>query len=177
MPDIQRSPLFAFTGLHRECLDCVLRRIIDYYGTRLVSLAIHGSYARGEPRLGSDLDLLLVLTSGSWSRLSERTEEFVANVEQPCDQCLQELFNEGISMELSPIVLTRAEARAFFPLYLDMASDCFIIKDVEGFLETVLEGVRQRMRRWGSERIRVGGHWLWDIRPGQKWNEVLRYDE
>ncbi|MBM3790976.1 MAG: hypothetical protein FJW35_11605 [Acidobacteria bacterium] len=62
-------------------------------------------------------DLLIVLGSGTWSRLSERTEEFVANVEQPCDQDMQQLFEVGISAELSPIILTRDEAQNFLPLF------------------------------------------------------------
>ncbi|MFH1574299.1 MAG: hypothetical protein ABIG68_09965 [Acidobacteriota bacterium] len=122
-------------------------------------------------------DLLIVLRSGTWSRLSERTEEFVANVEQPCDQDLQQLFEEGISMELSPIILTRDEAQHFLPPYLDMASNCLIIEDQEGFFERVLERVRRQMARWGSERNSVSGHLLWEIPPGLKWNEVLHYDE
>jgi uncharacterized protein len=171
------QPLPFFTGLHRDCLSLVLRRIADYYGTRLVSLAVFGSYARGKPRFGSDLDLLIILTQATWSRLSERTEEFVTNVEQPCDDDLQKLFEAGISMDISPIVLTRHEAQGFLPLYLDMVSNCLIIEDREGFLEIVLEEVKQRMARWGSERISVSGHWLWEIHPGLKWNEVLHYDE
>ena len=168
---------FFFTDLHRNCLALILRRINDYYGARLVSLAVFGSYARREPRCDSDLDLLLVLNSGTWSRLSERNEEFVTSVEQPCDDDLQRLFETGISMELSPIILTRDEAQCFSPLYLDMASDCLIVLDQEGFLEGILEKVKQRMTRWGSERVNVSGHWLWIIRPGLKWNEVLHYDE
>jgi predicted nucleotidyltransferase len=154
-----------------------LRRIVDYYSASLVTLAVFGSYARREPRFDSDLDLLIVLRSGTWSRLSERTEEFVANVELPCDEDLQKLFEEGILMELSPIILTREEAQGFSPLYLDMTSNCLILEDHEGFLESVLEKVKQQMARWGSERINVSGHWLWEIRPGLKWNEVLHYDE
>ncbi len=172
-----RSAPFFFTEHHRRCFDLVLDRIFDYYGTRLVSLLVFGSYARGEPRSDSDLDLLIVLRSGRWSRLSERTEEFVAHVEQPCDEDLQKLFEDGILMELSPFILTREEAQGFLPLYLDMASHCLIIRDHKGFMEGVLEKVRLKMAQWGSERINVSGHWLWEIRPGMQWNEVLRYEE
>lgn len=168
---------FFFTEAHRKCLDIVLRRILDYYGARLVSLVVFGSYARQEPRLDSDLDLLIVLGARSWSRLSERTEEFVTNVERPCDEDLQQLYEEGISMELSPLILARDEAQSFLPLYLDMVSDSLIIEDHEGFFEGVLEKVKRQMAQWGSERVNVGGHWLWEIRPGLKWNEVLHYDE
>jgi len=177
MQTMDQAMPFSFTGLHRDCLAVVLRSIVDYYGERMVSLVVFGSYARREPRFDSDLDLLIVLSSGNWSRRSERTEEFVINVEQPCDEHLQKLFEAGISMDLSPMILTRDEAQGFLPLYLDMVSHCLIIEDHEGFIESVLEKVKQQMARWGSERMNVGGHWLWEIRPGLKWNEVLRYDE
>lgn len=177
MPTVNQSLSCVFTELHRKCLALVLRRIVDYYGARLASLAVFGSYARGEPRFNSDLDLLIVLRSAAASRMSQRIQEFVANVEQPCDGELQRLFEEGISMELSPVILTRDEAQGFLPIYLDMASDCLMIEDREGFLAGVLEKVKRQMARWGSERIAVSGHWLWEIRPGLKWNEVIHYDE
>ena len=168
---------FFFSEIHRQCLVAVLRRIVGYYGTRLVSLIVFGSYARREPRLNSDLDLLVILGSGSWSRLSERTEEFVGNVEQPCDDELQMLFEEGISMDLSPVILLREEAKGFLPFYLDMVGNSLTIEDHDGFFSDVLEKVKGQMARWGSERVNVSGHWLWEIRPGLKWNEILRYDQ
>jgi len=168
---------FFFDDPHRRCVALVLRRIVDYYGTRLVSLAVFGSYARGQPRLNSDLDLLLILEPAAWSRLSERTEEFDDAVEQHCDRELQELFDKGIAMELSPIILTRNEAESFMPIYLDMANDCVIIEDRDSFLGGILEKVKERMGRWGSRRVVAGCSWVWEIRPGLKWNEVLRYDE
>jgi predicted nucleotidyltransferase len=174
---MNRSVLVSFSGLHKDCTDLVLRRIVDYYGARLVSLAVFGSYARGEPRLDSDLDLFIVLRSATRARLSARTEEFVTNIEQPCDEDLQRLYDEGISMDLSPIILARNEAQGFLPLYLDMTSNCLTIVDHDGFLETILEKVKLQMARWGRARIDASGHWLWEIHPGLRWNEVLHYDE
>jgi len=174
---MDQSALFSFTDFHKKCLAEVLDRIVEYYNDRLVSLAVFGSYARRAPRFDSDLDLLVVLNSPAWSRRSQRTEEFVGHIEQHCDACLQELFDQGICMDLSPIILTRTEAQAFLPLYLDMASNCHYLIDRDHFLQRVLERVRQKLARWGSRRIQVSGHWLWEIRPGLKWEEVLRYDE
>lgn len=175
--DMNQSIPSFFTDFHRNCVSGILRKIAEYYGGRMISLVVFGSYARGEQRLNSDLDLLIILRSGSWSHLSERNEEFVINVEQPCDGDLQVLFENGISMELSPIILTNEEAQCFLPLYLDMVNNSLIIEDREGFFAGVLEKVKRQMIRWGSERINVSGHWLWEIRPGLKWNEVLHYDE
>ena len=177
MQSVKELVPFSFTDLHKECLSLVFRRIVDYYGARLVSLIVFGCYAFGKPRFDSDLDLLIVMRSGYWSRLSERTKEFVSNVEQSCGAQLQRLFEEGISMDLSPIILTPDEAQRFLPIYLDMADQCLIVHDVDEFFAGVLEKVKRQMARWGSERRNVSGHWLWEIRPGLKWHEVLRYDE
>ena len=174
---MDRSVPFCFSEAHRKCLRVVLERIIGYYGARIISLVVYGSYARGEPRFDSDLDLLIVLESNTWSRRSERTEEFVMRIEQACDQGLQELYEDGISMELSPVILTRREAQSFLPLYLDMVNSSLIVLDHEGFIEGILKKVERQMARWGSERIGVASQWLWEIRPGLKWNEVLQYDE
>jgi predicted nucleotidyltransferase len=55
------SRLKTFSGHHRRYLAAVLREIIAYYGSSLLGCAIFGSYARGENRLNSDLDLLIIL--------------------------------------------------------------------------------------------------------------------
>lgn len=37
--------------------------------------------------------------------------------------------------------------------------------------------VAERMKRWGSRKREVGGHWAWDLRPGTRWDEVIDHDE
>ncbi len=166
-----------FTEFHRDCLSKIFDTIRAHYGDRLVSLVVYGSYSHGSPRLNSDLDLLIVLDSANWTRSSQKTEEFVRNVEEPCDEDLQALHRQGITMELSPLILTRAEALHFLPVYLDMVSHHVIIEDKQDFFRKILQKVREQMARWGSKRVNTGGHWLWEIRPDLKWNEVIRYDE
>ena len=39
------------------------KRVSDFYGMRLHSLVLYGSYARGDFREGSDIDILVVLDS------------------------------------------------------------------------------------------------------------------
>jgi len=158
-------------------MEAVLRRITAYYGDRLQSLLVFGSYACGRPRFHSDLDLLIVLSGGCWTRLSERNEEFVLHVEQYCDEPLQALHEAGVSMELSPLILLRDEASGFLPIYLDLVEHHWVVEDREGFMRGVLERVRGQMARWGSRRMDAGGHWLWEIRPGTRWGEKIRYDE
>jgi len=174
----QRIPSSSFfSDPHRACVGRVLDRIRTFYGSRLAALVVYGSYAQGRPRLNSDLDLFIVLDRGTRYRLSLRNEEFVRNVEQACEEELQALYRQGISMELSPLILHSDEARNFLPVYLDMVSHRVVIEDRDGFFERILDRVKGQMSRWGSRRVEMGGHWVWEIRPNMKWNEVIRYDE
>lgn len=58
-----------------EEVDAILQelrsRLDVVYGDRLEGLYLYGSYARGEPRRGSDLDVLIVLDrlESSWDEL------------------------------------------------------------------------------------------------------------
>ena len=99
------------------------------------------------------------------------------NIEQPCDEDLQALYCLGISMELSPTILTKEEANRFLPIYLDRTSHSVIIEDRGDFVRNVLQKVKEQMVRWGSRRTETGGYWHWEIRPNLKWNELIHYDE
>lgn len=48
-------------GSLRRLLDRLTEGLADLYGPRYRGLVLHGSYARGDAREGSDVDLLLLL--------------------------------------------------------------------------------------------------------------------
>ena len=51
------------SNIINEIISNFKKRASDYYGTRLYSLVLYGSYARGDFREGSDIDILVVLNS------------------------------------------------------------------------------------------------------------------
>jgi len=74
MPVIPREELF-------EILREVKERLREILGDDLVEVILFGSYARGEAREDSDVDVLVVvrrrLTLEEYNRLSEITEKYV----------------------------------------------------------------------------------------------------
>jgi len=71
----------AVHGTLEETLSVLKNGLAPLYGERLKGLYLFGSYARGEERSDSDLDVLIVLDSiPSYSAEVDRTSELVAGL-------------------------------------------------------------------------------------------------
>lgn len=151
--------------------------ILSHYGDSLVSLVVFGSYARGDFRLNSDIDILVVLNKRTCDSRVEQNRDFVVHVEAPLLDRLDDAQKEGFSLTWSPLILAAESARKFNPLYLDMVSDHILLHDKGDFMKGVLDSVAEKMKKWGSKKEQVGGHWAWVIKPGMKFDEDLDYDE
>ncbi len=152
----------------RSAFQSLLPRVAEaalaHYGDNLVSLAVFGSVARGVPRPDSDVDLLLVcrdLPRGHRRRLEgfERVEDALAPE-------LERLRAQGVATRLSPVLLTREEARQGRRLFLDMVDHALILHDPDGFLTGLLASLRRRLEAAGARRARVGAAWVWLLPPG-----------
>lgn len=150
-------------------LDELRLQVLAFYGARLVSLAVFGSYASGRAGPRSDLDVLVVLASGS-PRRRHRLAEFDA-LEERLAPALAALEANGRDVELSPVIRTVQEAEEFSILYLDMTVDVLVLVDREDFLRRRLDRMRVELQRLGAERRTLAGRWYWvlkkDYRPGE----------
>jgi predicted nucleotidyltransferase len=77
----------------KRILDELKQEFLNIYGTRLESLILYGSYARGDAGLGSDIDVLVVL-AGSVDAGDEirRTGEMVAGLSLKYDVTISRFF-------------------------------------------------------------------------------------
>lgn len=128
-----------------------------------MSLVIFGSYARKENKLSSDLDILIILIRTNRPR-HERIREFVEEIEMPLEHLIQGLIDEGIFVDLSPIIFSEEGAKYFNPIYLDMVKHSIIVFDESKFVGEILEKVREHMDKWGSYKEFVGNNWTWIIK-------------
>lgn len=152
--------LKTFSSRHRRYIAAVLREIVAHYGDSLVGLAVFGSYARGDNRLNSDLDLLILLDRAP--ALGRRLREFVEEVEMKHEALAQELYErEDVSCELSPYILTREEALRLQPVYYDLAEHCLVIYDPEGLIARIVKGTRKFLERFRARKIPRGNTWEW----------------
>jgi predicted nucleotidyltransferase len=149
----------------------VLTACREYYGERLVSLAVFGSVGRGTPRPDSDMDLLIVAEGLTNGRL-KRADEFRA-VEAKLAPRLAEARTDGLVAELSPVFKTPAEVRLGSLLFLDMTEDAHILYDRDNFLREALARFKERLNRLGARRVWRGNAWFWDLKPDYKPGEVF----
>ncbi|MEW5791493.1 MAG: nucleotidyltransferase family protein [Pseudomonadota bacterium] len=150
-------------ALHRACL--------DYYGERLVSLAVFGSVARGTMRPDSDIDCLIVADPLPRGRMA-RMREFAA-VETAMDDALRAAGRRGVQTSLSPVFKTPGEVRQGSLLFLDMVEEARILYDWGDFLRAYLDNLRERLRELGARRVMRGGGYYWQLKPDLKPGELI----
>jgi predicted nucleotidyltransferase len=159
----------------KESFEALLQEILsslrEYYGDRLVSLAVFGSVARGTQRPDSDVDLLVVCDSLPIGR-TRRIAEF-GEAEKRLGPVFSDLRRRGISTDLSPVLKTPAEVERGGLFYIDLVEDARLLYDRGDFLKGFLERVRSRLQQLGARRIHRGNAWYWDLKPDFKPGEIF----
>lgn len=130
-------------------------------GDQLVSIALYGSVARDQAGPGSDIDLFVVLQDAPAGMLARR--HLLDLVRESLTPDLEKLWELGIYTDFVEVIRTRAEARQFHPLYLDMSREAILLFDRDHFLENLLAKVREHLKKGGAERKVMGRFWYWDL--------------
>jgi len=141
------------------------RWLIDPIVNKLdaVSIVIFGSFARGDVREGSDLDVLIVVEDlHEEDRL--RLSAFLSSSINP---------PPGFPRPVSPIVLTVDEVKRHPPILLDMIEDSIIVYDKENFMKRILEDLRRKLSEIGARRVKTREGWYWILKPDAKLGEVV----
>jgi len=149
--------------IHKKQIAELKNKILSYYGDRLISMVLYGSFARGTATSESDIDILLIIKT-LHGRKMKRIEEFIDKVENKL---------EGISCYISPIIKTPEEALKGSPLFLDMVYDSIILYDKNRFFKSILESLRKRLEELGSQRVFKGNRWYWILKPDIKPGEIF----
>jgi len=159
----------------REEYDRLIKRLVEetraFYGSRLVSIVLFGSTARGTPGPESDVDVLIVADPLPAGRL-KRVAEF-ETIEARLDALLRSMKEKGVAVCLSPVFKTPEEVNIGSPLFLDMTEDGQILFDRDGLMEGYLRKLRDRLRSLGARRVQYRGAWYWDLKPDYRPGDVI----
>lgn len=155
----------------RELAEAYVSALHRSLGSSLVSAVLFGSVARGEAGPTSDVDLLLVVEGLPASRLARH--DALGPADEAVEPLLEALRRDGIHTDVHPILKTPDEARQPRLLYLDMVEDAVLLYDRDGFFGSVLDRMRESLRRLGARRLRMGRVQYWDLKPDYRPGEVF----
>ena len=152
-------------------LNNIVRIMREEFKDDLISIVLYGSVARGDNRNDSDVDLLIVMNNLPKDSMLKRIRLFETRVEDKLN--LDEYWNKGYYISLSPILKTPDEAEKISPLYLDMVYDAVILYDKDQFFTKILEKLKEKLRELGAERIIMGKKWYWILKKDSKFGETV----
>jgi predicted nucleotidyltransferase len=145
-------------------LDRYLSLLRERFGPNLISVVLFGSWARGEARPESDLDLLIVARGLPASRL-ERHRMFFR---------LARAVSEDFADTAVPVAFTPEEALRVKPFYLGMLSGHEVLWDEGGFFAGTLDRLQARLAELGARRyVDKDGYEFWDLKPDWKPGDVV----
>lgn len=154
--------------MKRHILERVAKELIERYtralGANVVALAFFGSWARGEERENSDLDVLLIALELPAHPL-ERNRLIYDPIQnwrgKPCPVSIMARTVQEFMADITP-------------LHLDLAADAIIFYDPQGFLKTKLDQIREIIAEAHLVRERdTQGLWAWwwekGAEPSGRW--------
>lgn len=145
---------------------------LKYYGERLVSFIVFGSFAADTFRNDSDIDILIIadrLPDRRW----KRTSEFIENIEKKLSADIERLYDKEVYPALSPVIKSKEEVNYGSPLFLDMTENVKIFYDKEVFFQNYLDALREKLSALGAKKIIYGDSYYWDMKPDYKFGDVI----
>jgi len=160
-----------------EILSTLEKSIVEafkkVFGENLVSVALFGSYARGDFNENSDIDVLVVLKSVVDRYVLHKELDRVEEELKSFFTCLNQ---HGYYPQISPIVLSEENAKKTRPLYLDIVFDAKILYDTNSLLSSVFSKIRRKLEEYNAGRVRVGKKWVTLLKRNYKFGEVIDFE-
>jgi len=145
-----------------------------HFGSRLYSVCLFGSVAKGRPAADSDIDILVV-ASGIPDEAGMRIRETgYIHEKLRGTEAYSSLRSLGKSGLISDLYFTPEEIERHPPILLDIVEEGIILYDKESFLRNVLLSIKDRLRELGARKVVTKKGHYWVLKPDIKPGEVVR---
>lgn len=139
--------------------------MLRLFGSRVISICVFGSVARGEARPNSDIDVLTIMEGLSECVGGRVRETGAVHEALKLTKAYRRLRSQGRCPLISDVLLTPKEVEKHPPILLDIADEGTIIHDPDGFLKRVLASVRARLKALGARKVRTTRGHYWVLKP------------
>jgi len=155
----------------REAIE-ITRKLSEFLDKRLskklVSVLLFGSVVREEAKIGSDIDVLVVLDLA----LPEKSEGLDIFFDATID--FEDTYLADVDWYIQYVPFTKEEASVTHPFYLDMIENSVITFDRGKFMKRKLKTLKKRMNELGTRKVFLpGGKWYWQLKPGAEPGEEI----
>jgi len=159
-------------GIIFDLLERLVVALKKSFGENLVSVALYGSYARGQIRSESDVDILIIADKLPHSAIERQA--FLTRILEQIEAPMRQTLNQtGWFPYISAILKTSQEADCISRIYFDMIDEAKIIFDKGDFLKSLLQKVKKRLEELGARRVQMGKMWYWDLKPDYQPGEIF----
>ena len=158
-------------AVYESYIQTFCNRLKSSFGNeKILSMTLFGSVARGQARLHSEIDLLVVHKKVDFNPVPRSVDIALALREE---NEYKRLIEQGLDLQPSCIFMTEGELWDRPHILLDILVEGILLYDV-GILESRLEALRERLNALGSKRIGLpDGTWYWDLKPDWKPGEII----
>lgn len=156
---------------YQRLLKRLLELMVRDFGEDLLACALFGSVARGEGRLDSDVDLIVIIRKGI-----EYPMELFVKIEKELkkDEEYVRIEKKGCKPEFFPVFFRDDEVGKTPWLFLDIQNHGIILTDREGILKKEFQRLKTRLSELGAMKVVLeDGTWYWDLKPDWKPGEVV----
>ena len=177
MKKLDTNLIFKLARVHENYKDLIkeyCKIVLSYYGSKVKSICLFGSVARGEATLESDIDMLVVikdLPEDMGKRFDEAAQLFQKLRRTDAYKSMRKLGRSGF---ISDIFLTPEEVRSHPPILLDLTEEGIILYDKEDFLQKVLEEIKIRLSQLGAKKVKAKKGHYWVLKPDAQLGEEIK---
>jgi predicted nucleotidyltransferase len=124
----------------------IVEGIKRYFGSRIISIVLFGSQARGTATEHSDIDLVVIVKGmpSNWRKQKE------INIEV---RWIEELSDLPVSIILKNPTTVKSSLSVIQPLLFGILKSYKVLYDPTNFFETQAEIYRKKMKKWKVEEI------------------------
>lgn len=147
--------------------------IKNHFGSRLISICLFGSVARGEAKPDSDIDILIVAESLSKDIGIRIKETNHIHEDLKKSEAYLTLRRSNVSGLISDIFFTSEEIERHPPILLDIIDDGIMIYDKNSFLSNELKIMNERLNAYKARKVKTEKGHFWILKPNVMSGEVV----